>query len=54
MNEELTVVERTMPTWKERLIAKILLMVARMFATGDLSEEIRHLSNHITVSRYSD
>lgn len=36
--------------WKQMMIIRILLMVARMFAEDDkLSGEIRDLSNHITT-----
>lgn len=38
-------------SWKEKLIARILLLICRIVAEGDLRDELRHLSNHITSSR---
>lgn len=39
-------------TWREVLITRILLLIARMVADDDvLKDELRHLSNHITTHR---
>lgn len=38
-------------TWQQQLIAKILLLVARMVCDEPvLREEMKHLSNHISVN----
>lgn len=39
------------PTWREKIVVRILLLVARMFASPELADEIRHLSNHVTTAR---
>jgi hypothetical protein len=36
-------------TWKEKTIALILLMIARMMANPELAKEIKALSNRIQV-----
>ena len=38
-----------MVTWKQRLVARILLLVAHMFADEPWGEEIKHLSIHIDL-----
>lgn len=39
-------------TWKEKTIARILLLIARMLAEDSaIADELRHLSNHISQSR---
>ena len=37
-------------TWREQLVARILLIIARMVATDPvLAAELKHLANHISV-----
>lgn len=37
-------------TWREQLIARILLLVARMVADDpELADALKHLSNHIGI-----
>jgi hypothetical protein len=39
-------------TWREKTIARILLIIAGMLAEDDkLRDELRHLSNHINAQR---
>ncbi len=38
-------------TWKQRTVIRILLLVARMRAYTPLSDEIKHLSQHIEQQR---
>lgn len=39
-------------TWKQKLIAQILLLVARMVADDTwLTEELKKLATHISVSK---
>ena len=35
--------------WNKKLVVKILLLVARMFADDPWAEEIKALANHISV-----
>lgn len=43
-------------TWREKLVIKLLLLVARIVAAGisefdqSLADEIRHIANHVSVS----
>ena len=36
-------------TWREHLVVRILLLVARIVAPDDLAVEIKHLANHIAT-----
>lgn len=43
------------PTWREKLVCRILLLIARMLApNAPIAEDIKHLSNHITLARATD
>lgn len=41
-------------TWKEKLVARILLIVAMMVAEGEVRDDVRRLSTHISASRRED
>jgi hypothetical protein len=47
-------------SWREKLVVRILLLVARIVASGisefdqDLADEIRHIANHVAVNAPDD
>lgn len=42
-------------TWREKLICHILLIIARMVADDPVvRDEVKYLSNHISVSKDDD
>jgi hypothetical protein len=38
-------------TWRERLVCRILLIIASMVAPGGISKDIEHLANHIAQAK---
>ena len=37
-------------TWREQLVVRILLLVARIVATDEWAVEVKHLANHIAAN----
>lgn len=38
-------------TWREKLVCRILLILAGMVAPSEAKDEIKHLDNHIRLMR---
>lgn len=41
-------------TWREKLVCRILLIIARMVAPGAIADDLKHLSSHIAVAKEGD
>src|ERR1051326_6002273 len=52
MEPTFTPLPTSVPTWREKVVIKLLLLVARMVALdSDLQTEIKHLATEIGVAR---
>lgn len=41
-------------TWREKLVCRILLIIAKMVAPGPILDDVKHLASHISVAREGD
>ena len=42
-------------TWREQLLVRILLLIARMVADDPvIADDLKHLSNHVTTTKLAE